>query len=375
MEAHRHFRSGTRTSGTLLTRVFLSAVLLPFVTIKADAQPALRTAIEKVVLEASERGDFHGAILVADDGEVVYEKGLGYANYEWGIGNTAQTRFRIGSITKQFTSLLIFQLLEAGDLSLSDSISDHLSYYRQDTGSKVTIAHLLNHRGGIPDLTSDFSKQYERNSYPVKEFVELFCSGDLQFTPGASYRYSNSGYYILGAILEKVTGKTYGELLQEKIFGPLGMHDSAYVNDLRVIENKAYGYRRKDSKQSPVMNAALLDPSVAFSFGGIYSTVRDLYKWDRALYTNRLLTEESRKLMYTPVEGSTYSNGWINYPVKVPEENRSFPVTMHQGSINGYSGVIYRNLKTQDLVVILNNLSTNGSEWAMGEKLMRLLEP
>lgn len=123
------------------------------------------------------------------------------------------------------------------------------------------------------------------------------------------------------------------------------------------------------------MNAALLEPSVAFSFGGIYSTARDLYKWDRALYTNQLLTEDVKKLMFTPAVDGNYSNGWINYLVKVPGTDRSFGVTMHQGSINGYSGVIFRNRATQDLVVILNNLGANGSEWAMGEELMRMLQP
>jgi CubicO group peptidase (beta-lactamase class C family) len=224
-------------------------------------------------------------------------------------------------------------------------------------------------------LPKDFSLKFERNFYSTREFVESFCSSDLQETPGARFQYSNAGYYILGAILEEVTGKTYGELLQERIFGPLRMNDSAYVGDQRVVKNKAYGYRRRGSEKEPVMNAALLDPSVAFSFGGIYSTVRDLYKWDRALYTNQLLTEGVKKLMFTPADGGNYSNGWINYPLKVPGTDRSLAVTMHQGSINGYSGVIFRNQVTQELVVILNNLGANRSEWAMGEELMRMLDP
>jgi CubicO group peptidase (beta-lactamase class C family) len=356
-------------------KLFCPVILFAFVTTQTYAQQNLREQIARHVLDAYKKGNFHGAILVADDGDLIYENGLGYANYEWDIANTPDTRFRIGSMTKQFTSLLVFQLLEAGDVSLSDSISDHLSYYRKDTGSTVTIAQLLNHRSGIPDLPKDFSLKSERNFYSTREFVESFCSGDLQGTPGVRFNYSNAGYYILGAILEQVTGKTYGELLQERIFGPLQMNDSAYVGDQRVIKNKAYGYRRRRSEQEPVMNAALLDPSVAFSFGGIYSTVRDLYKWDRALYTNQLLTEDVKKLMFTSAGSDNYSSGWINYLVKVPGTDRSLAVTMHQGSINGYSGVIFRNRATQDLVVILNNLGTNGSEWAMGEELMRMLEP
>jgi CubicO group peptidase (beta-lactamase class C family) len=356
-----------------ISTVLISLVLASCVTAQVLAQQSLPDQIEQYVLNSHEMGDFHGAILVADDGEVIYENGLGYANYEWEIENTLNTRFRVGSITKQFTSLLIYQLMESGDLSLSDTISDHLNYYRNDTGSKVTIAALLNHRSGIPDLPDEFPEKYERNSYPIREFVEMFASGDLDTAPCERFRYSNAGYYILGAILEQITGKTYAELLQERIFDPLGMKDSFYVGDLSVILRKAYGYRRKEGTDGAIMNAALLDPSVAFSYGGIYSTVGDLYKWDRALYSNLLLTEASRQQMFTSPYGDTYSNGWINYPVEVPNEKGSFIVTMHQGSINGYSGVIYRNLETQDLVVILNNMATNGSEWKMGEELMRML--
>lgn len=358
-----------------ISKVIIILVLVSSVTTQVCAQQLLPDQIEQYVLNSHEMGDFHGAILVADDGKVIYENALGYANYEWEIENTLNTRFRIGSITKQFTSLLIYQLMESGDLSLSDTISDYLNYYRNDTGNKVTIAELLNHRSGIPDLSDEFSERYERNSYPTREFVEMFASGDLANPPGERFRYSNAGYYILGAILEQITGRTYSELLQERIFDPLGMKNSFYVNDMSVILQKAYGYRRKEGTDGAIMNAALLDPSVAFSFGGIYSTVGDLYKWDQALYTNLLLTEASRQQMFTSPYGDTYSNGWINYPVKVPNGEDSFTVTMHQGSINGYSGVIYRNLETRDLVVILNNMGTNGSEWKMGEELMLMLRP
>jgi CubicO group peptidase (beta-lactamase class C family) len=337
------------------------------------AQTSLQDQIKRYVSAAQDSGAFHGAILVAHRGVVVYEHSAGYANYEWRVANTPDTRFRIGSITKQFTALLVFQLAQAGVLSLNDAISEHLPYYRKDTGSRVTIAHLLNHASGIPDLSRDFSEKYERNAYQTEEFVRLFCSGDLESVPGEKYRYSNAGYYILGALLEQVTGKKYGDLLQEKIFGPLGMSDSGYIGDLQVVENKASGYRRGNSGHLRVTNAALLDPSVAFSFGGIHSTVRDLYKWDRALYTDRLLTTEFRARLFTPAAGGSYGNGWIHYFVQVPGENRKLPVTMHQGSINGYSGVIFRNLATQDLVVILNNVGSDGSEWKLGESLMLML--
>ena len=357
------------------TKVLGIAVLLSATTSQLCAQATLPDRIDDYVRASYGKGDFHGAILVANDGEVIYENGLGYANYEWQIANTPATRFRIGSITKQFTALLVFQMVETGELSLSDTISDHLDYYRKDTGSKVTLEQLLNHRSGIPDLSDEFTKNYERNFYPTQEFVESFASGDLESAPGERFQYSNAGYDILGAILEEVAGKSYGELLQEKVFEPLGMDATLYVGDMRIITEKADGYRRKVSADEELMHAALLDPSVAFAAGGIYSTTGDLYKWDRALYSDLLLTKTSRQQLFTSPYGDTYSNGWIQYPVNVPDGETPFTVTMHQGSINGYSGVIYRNLQTQDLVVILNNMSTNGSEWKMGEELMTMLQP
>jgi CubicO group peptidase (beta-lactamase class C family) len=275
-------------------------------------------------------------------------------------------------MTKPFTALLVMQQLEKGTLTLEDTISDHLSYYRRDTGSRVTISQLLNHRSGVPNLTPDF-EEHERDTYTVRQFIELFCSGDLAFAPGEKFSYSNAGYDILGAILEEATGETYGDLLRINVFDVAGMADSEYSSDFRIVKRAADGYRRKEGERDQHTAAALLDPSVPFAAAGIRSTVRDLYKWDRALYTDMLVSEESKRLMYTPLEGGTYSYGWINYDVKVPDQDRAIAVTMHQGSINGFSGVIYRNRATQDLVVILNNVSSNGSEWRMGEELIRML--
>lgn len=344
-----------------------------FSVFRAEAQVTLVDRIDTYVRAASENGDLHGAILVADNGEVVYEHSAGSANHQWDVANTVDTKFRIGSMTKPFTAILVIQQLEKGTLALEDTISEHLSYYRQDTGSRVTISQLLNHRSGIPNLTPDF-EEHERDTYAVRQFIELFCSGDLEFAPGEKFSYSNAGYDILGAILEEATGESYGDLLRANIFDRAGMADSEYSSDFRIVKRAADGYRRKEGERDEYVAAALLDPSVAFAAAGIRSTVRDLYKWDRALYTELLLSDESKRLMYgSPLGGRSYSNGWINYDIAMPDEGRSIALTMHQGSINGFSGVIYRNRATQDLVVILNNVGSNGAEWRMGEGLMKML--
>lgn len=178
------------------------------------AQVTLAERIDAYVRGAHADGDFHGSISIANHGAVIYENSMGFANYQWDVPNTIDTKFRIGSITKQFTGLLVMQQVEEGTLALDDTISDHLSYYRSDTADRVTISQLLNHTSGIPDWTAEFVEKYERNTYGVREFIELFCSGDLEFAPGEDYAYSNSGYYILGAILEEATGRSYGYLIR-----------------------------------------------------------------------------------------------------------------------------------------------------------------
>lgn len=339
----------------------------------AFAQGPAPADIVAYIESASMAGDFHGAILVADRNGVIHEGGAGLANYEWEIPNTVDTKFRIGSIAKQFTALLVLQEVGRGSISLADTVSAHLPYYRADTGGQVTISQLLNHASGIPDLVPDFSERYERYPYARQDFVERFCSGDLEFTPGARFSYSNAGYYLLGAILEEVTGQSYGDLLRTRIFDPAGMADTVYVEDQSIVDHVASGYARSDDPAGRPAHASFIDPSVPFAMGGIHSTVGDLRKWDRALHENLLLSPELTQTMYTPLEGGTYSNGWINYEVELEGQSEPLALTMHQGSINGFSGVIFRDLQDQTLVVILNNLGSNGSEWRMGEDLMKML--
>src|SRR6266446_6326232 len=156
-------------------------------------------------------GQFNGSILVAEKGKIIYEKGFGMANMEWAIPNRPDTRFRVGSVTKQFTATLVLQLVEEGKIKLDGKIGDYLADYRKDTGGRITIHQLLNHTSGIPDYTHrpDFSADISRNPYRVTDFVKKFASGDLEFEPGSKFSYSNSGYSVLGAIIEKVTGKSY----------------------------------------------------------------------------------------------------------------------------------------------------------------------
>jgi CubicO group peptidase (beta-lactamase class C family) len=192
--------------------------------------PDAAAKIDKLMIQYVDCCAFTGTVLVSDHDNVIFKKGYGLADREWNIPNTPDVKFRIGSITKQFTSMLVMQQVARGAIRLDAHITDYLPYYRKDTGSKVTISQLLSHTSGVPSYTDDpkFFDDVSRNYYSPDDFVKKFCSGDLQFEPGTKFHYDNSGYFLLGTILEHVTGKSYETLLKENILGPVNMVGTGY---------------------------------------------------------------------------------------------------------------------------------------------------
>ena len=207
------------------------------------AEAPLAAKIDKLVAQYADCCSFTGTILVSDHDQVIFKKGYGFADREWNIPNTPDVKFRLGSISKQFTAMLFMQQVAQGSLELEGHLCDYLPYYRRDTGAKVTISQLLSHTSGIPSYTDDpkFLSDVSRNSFAVEDFVKKYCSGDLQFDPGTRFHYDNSGYYILGAILEHVTGKPYEALLKENILIPLAMSESGYDHYADILPKRASG--------------------------------------------------------------------------------------------------------------------------------------
>jgi CubicO group peptidase (beta-lactamase class C family) len=291
--------------------------------------------------------------LVAKGDGVIFKQGYGMANFEWNIPNAPDTRFRLGSITKQFTSMLIMQMVEEGKLALEDKLADRLPYYRKETGSRVTIHHLLNHTSGIPSYTSipNFFRDYGRQALPLRDLITKYCSGDLEFEPGSKYTYNNSGYVILGAVIEQMAGKSYEKVLQERILDPLGMKATGYDHSEALISKRAAGY---ESRFSGLRNADYLDMSLPHAAGALYSTVEDLYLWDRALYGTQLLSENGKKKWFTPGL-SNYAYGWNIRKMPIGPEKAERLVIQHGGGINGFSTLITRVPDERVLIVVLNN--------------------
>jgi len=313
---------------------------------------------------------FNGSVLVAEQGKIIYKNGFGFANMEWDIPNDPITKFRLGSITKQFTSMLIMQLVEMEKLRVDDKLADLLPYYREDTGKQVMVHHLLTHTSGIPSYTGlpNFFAEISRNPYPVEDFVKKFCSNDFEFEPGTKFKYNNSGYFLLGAIIEKITGKTYEQVLHENILDPLGMKNTGYDHHKTILKKRATGYEKTfDSFQ----NSAYLDMGLPYAAGSLYSTVEDLYTWDQALYGEKLLSNKYKKIMFQPFL-KKYAYGWGVRKVAGNNHTDSLTFISHGGGINGFSTLITRIIEDKILVVLLNNTGgTNLNE--MNDGILKIL--
>jgi CubicO group peptidase (beta-lactamase class C family) len=318
--------------------------------------------IDALLRQYQEYAQFNGSVLVADNGKVIFKKGYGDANKEWNIPNTPDTKFRLGSITKQFTATLVLQLVEEGKIRLDGKVADYLPEYPKPMGEKITIHHLLTHSSGIPNYTGfpNFRRELSKLTSAPADFIKVFWNLPLDFEPGSKFSYSNSGYFLLGVILEKVTGKSYARLLDEKIFKPLGMANSGYDVSGTVIPKRAAGYQKLGGK---FINAELIDMSTPFSAGALYSTVEDLFLWDRALEGDKVLSSKSKALIFEPrirtsiSSGSLerYGYGWFIGNEPVGSSGDSIFAISHGGSINGFNALIGRFPGTQSLIVLLNN--------------------
>lgn len=325
------------------------------------------SALQKLCRATADTGLFSGAVLVADRGEVIYKEAFGLANREWGIANTTDTKFRLASVSKQFCSMVILQLVQEGKLKLDGTISDYLPYYRRDTGDRITIHHLLSHQSGIKDFTSSFDYRgtISRSSYDKDEFIKLHCSGELTNEPGTIYSYCNAGYCILGRIIEKVTGKTYEKNLSVRIFEPLGMKNSGFDRNRYVIEKRASGYTYGPFG---IENSDYIEmDSTPGAAGSLYSTVEDMFLWDRALHTDRLLSTKLRDLMFTPNRDvpevkaaggrrhSIYGYGWQITARLHPVTKRRTKAISHGGAINGFRAMEVRLVDDDAFVIVLCN--------------------
>ena len=312
-------------------------------------QATLERRIDEFVAAHMKAHEFTGTVLLAKDGKPVFLKSYGYANREWRIPNTPDTKFSIGSITKSFTSVLIMQLREQGKLKLEDSVCLYITRC-PDTWKPVNLHHLLTHTSGIPSYTSIGAWAQKRTMpHTTDQVMDYVRDLPLQWTPGERYAYNNSGYFLLGMVIEKVTGRKYEEALKALILTPLGLTDTGYNWPGPIIPKRAAGYA---GRGEAVRNAAPIDMQHPFAAGAIYSTAADMLKWEQALYGETLLPEAAKTLMWTPVL-QNYGYGW--------DIEASSPQTFgharvgHTGGGYGFGAVLTRVPEPRLTVIVLGN--------------------
>lgn len=312
------------------------------------AQTAAR--MDQIVQSYVSGHKFMGTVLVASGGQVILDKAYGFANLEWDVPNTTDAKFRLGSVTKQFTAASILLLEERGKLTVNDPVKKYMPD-APAAWDKVTIFHLLTHTSGIPDFTgfSDYRKIEPFATTPEK-LVALFRDKPLDFQPGDKWSYDNSGYVLLTYLLEKISGESYEKFVRENIFTPLGMTNTGYDSNSAIIHHRAAGY---SPGRGGVENAGYINMTIPQGAGALYSTTGDLLKWEQGLFGGKVLKPASLDQMTTPFK-QNYAFGLMVETVGGHKR------ISHGGGIEGFNTELAYYPDDKLTVIVLANL--NGPE-------------
>jgi len=317
--------------------------------------------MDQIVRTSAEANAFSGSVLVARDGQILLDRGYGFANREWLIPNEGDTKFRLGSITKQFTAVAIMILNERGLVDLDAPVKTWLPD-APAAWDKVTVRRLLAHTAGVPNFTS-FDDFQAKKTLPVTVdgLIKRFRDRPLDFQPGEGRKYSNSGYVLLTAVIEKASGKSYADFLAETVFKPLGMSDSGYDTHAAILLRRASGYA---PAPGGVVNADYWDMSIPQGAGGLYSTTHDLLKWEQGLFGGKLLRPASLKLLTTPVRDQ-YAFGLF------AAQSGGNTTIAHSGGLDGFNTYMAYDPARRLTVIVLGNLNGPAPD-SLGASLLAL---
>ena len=358
-----------RRSRALRSACLLLAGLATLDAHTATAQ-SFATRADALLTSYHAAGLLNGSVLVAKGDSILYERGFGEADMAWHVPNTPGTKFRIASATKQFTAALVHQLAEQGLIDLDAPISTYLPDYPAEQGRRVTPRHLLTQTAGIPNYTSlPVWRDLKRDSFAPDSFLKVFAGLPLEFEPGSKFNYSNSNYFVLGVLVEHVTGQPYATAIRTRLLAPLGLTDTGYDTRSTVVERMASGYVRAGSAYAP---ERYVDVSLPYAAGMLYSTVRDLHRWKRALHRGAPFRNAATLAkMLTPPNGAQYGYA---HGIAVNRSGFGADTVLsigHGGHIEGFNSDD-RYLPEQEwTVIVLDN--TNGDVGRVGSDLVRLL--
>jgi CubicO group peptidase (beta-lactamase class C family) len=316
----------------------------------------LQASAEEIMKTYHDFNMFDGSVLVAEHGKVIYKGAFGPANREWNIPNTTDTRFMIGSVSKPITSILVLLQVQKGLIDLDRTIADYLPQFAGKKTGALTIRQLLSHSSGMPnyDIIKDFFPRISRQEFTREDYVKLYMDSSLVFEPGSGYYYSSWGYFTLGYIMEKVTGKSYAQLMKEDILDKLGMNGTGSYHHTQIVSKRATGY---DYSLGGRTSADFRDQSNTMGTGDMYSTVEDLFKLHLALSNNTLLNKKLTDEMFTPgIRPWRYGFGWFNQYFRYTPTDSVF-TNYHLGMTEGFLSFMIRIPSTNSLIVFLCNSS------------------
>lgn len=315
----------------------------------AEPQPPAHTgraqAANDYIQAWTDLGRFSGVVLIARDGKILLHKAYGKADYGANVANTLDTQFRIGSLTKGFTAMVVLQLEQQGLLSTKSALSTYLPDYPH--GNEITLEMLLDHRSGIVDHTTlpDFQTTRRVKECSLEDTIRTFKNRPLEFSPGTKFKYSSSGYILLGYIIEKVTKKPYAEVVQNQILGPLGMSHTGFEYYQHKPQGMALGYK---IDKGAIIRANERVMQNAHASGALYSTARDLYTWDRAFYSEKLVNKAALARILNPTHPE-YGYGWATTRVLGKK------VLAHSGETEGFLSCIMRFVDDDACIIVLSN--------------------
>lgn len=313
-----------------------------------------KQAVDKIIEDAYKKGEFSGVVLASKNDSVIYQKTIGYASRQWNIPNSPETKFRICSVTKQFTAMLVMQFVERGKIDLDKTIAEYLPEFRKETASKIKVRDLLNSASGLPVLPDEFYVSEDAKMTDADFVIKTYLQGDLSFAPGEKFNYNNGDFIILGKIVEKVSGKNYETVLRENIFTPLEMKNSGLLKNENIVEKLASGYSFRDGKY---FNESFVQIQNFGASGAMYSTAGDLLLWNKALMSNKLLSKKLTDEMFTPSQklGFVALGSW-KYKLKLGAAEKT--IVERQGYINGFCALNLIIPEDNVSVIFLSNTET-----------------
>lgn len=327
------------------------SVLMLFLTFFAvpglarGPEGSFQVQADAYVQDLAAKGQFRGNVLIRFKGKILFQKSYSNAVEAWSIANSPATKFELASLTKQFTGAAILLLAQSGRLNVNDLVSKYVTT-APDSWKEITVYQLVTHTSGLPtNELKDFTKG-TCVPYSIEELIGTFKDRPLKFKPGTDWAYTNTEYYLLASIIEKVSGKAYAAYLTENIFKPLGMKDSGFASTLAIVPQMAEGYAREGNG---LRHRDYYDRSLEVGAGGAFSTVRDMLRWSDALDSEKLLSRKSLESMFAPSKPGNYGYGWF---IQSTPRLKEF----HEGSDPGFTAFEARYPNDQAFIIVLSNL-------------------